>query len=727
MPACQPNLVDKGGKCTHPDCGRDGEKPCVVTQRIPSCDKGLIELPGVCGVKGACGADGQRACQVIERVPSCNANLVEKAGKCERLTCGAEGQRACVVTERIPSCDKGLVEKSGKCSHPDCGRMGERACTLVERVPSCDSGLIEIAGCIGECHGAAGMCMNPNLPLTEPTANWSAVPAKAGADPLRGWADVHVHMFSNLAFGGAVLAGAAWDRTNGVKGALSPDFGTDLDVVSLAGTNLPVRVCPANIPNCGRNLLHGDHVVVPVIDLGFDDSMGARTHDGARSNFGAPLFNGWPTWHTTSHQQVYYKWLERAWRGGMRLMTMLAVNNEVACGASKHVRGSECGKSMPGIDAQLDEAHAFESWHASQPGGGWFVSVKTPEQAEATIRAGKLAVVLGIEVDTLFGCKQKNTCTDAFVASEVDRYFAKDVRHIYPTHDFDGAFAGTAIFMADLNSGNLLIEGSYIEPEPCRSDVVNDLALFPKPAGCNKKGLTPLGVGLIRKLMDKGMLIDVDHMSAKAIDETAALAKEHGNYPLMAGHGLFADMYKKGKNRHERMRTNAQLETLRQLGGLVSVMTQDDPKGPDETACLHSSTSFKLNYEFAVSKLGGRSGAAVPFGSDFNGMASHVGPRYGDEACGGKADQKRAQAPRPRLAYPFVIAGFGKFDNQITGQRTFDFNTDGLAHIGLFPDLIADLELQGTDIEPLMRSAAGYANAWRKGRETNAAAKGKGR
>jgi hypothetical protein len=29
------------------------------------------------------------------------------------------------------------------------------------------------------------------------------------------------------------------------------------------------------------------------------------------------------------HQQMYYRWLERAYRGGLRLMVMLAVNNEV--------------------------------------------------------------------------------------------------------------------------------------------------------------------------------------------------------------------------------------------------------------------------------------------------------------------------------------------------------------------------------------------------------------
>jgi hypothetical protein len=125
------------------------------------------------------------------------------------------------------------------------------------------------------------------------------------------------------------------------------------------------------------------------------------------------------------------------------------------------------------------------------------------------------------------------------------------------------------------------------------------------------KGLTGLGATLIGTLMDTGMLIDVDHMSAKAIDETIALAKQHGNYPLMVGHGLFGDVHASGKNRHERMRTAAQLDQLRLLGSSVSVMTQDEIT--DDPRCLHSSVTFKRSYEYAVGKMGGNTAAAIPF------------------------------------------------------------------------------------------------------------------
>jgi hypothetical protein len=55
---------------------------------------------------------------VTERMPSCDRDLVEIGGKCLHPSCGDPGRRACLVTERIPSCDTGLVERNGLCEAP---------------------------------------------------------------------------------------------------------------------------------------------------------------------------------------------------------------------------------------------------------------------------------------------------------------------------------------------------------------------------------------------------------------------------------------------------------------------------------------------------------------------------------------------------------------------------------------------------------------------------------
>lgn len=761
VPSCDANLLEQQGRCVHPNCGKINQKACKVWQRFPSCDNGLTELRGVCVDSTACGSENQRACLMTERFPSCNRDLIESKGKCVhpdcgklgekacaitvRISscdrdlvevqgrcsdiCGKEGQRACFISERIPSCNTNLVESKGECVRPSCGAAGQRSCKNAERLRSCDVGLAEIPGCTGECYGSTSMCADLKAKVVEPGTNSTPTNAKS-QNPLYGYADLHVHMFAHLTFGGGVFIGAPY-ANGGIAEALKPDYATDLDLVSPLGTELARAKCPATIPNCGKVILHGDHTIP-------DDTAGFGTDDGTDSNFGYPLFNGWPTWRTTTHQQVYYKWLERAYRGGLRVMTMLAVSNEILCKTSKHLRNYDCNNSMLGVDAQLQAAIDFEKWLDNQPGGGWFKIVYDADQAAEVIKQGKLAVILGIESDTLFNCRWNNKCTAEFVNSEVEKYYRMGVRYIFPTHDFDGGFAGTAVWMDVLNAGNRIIEKEWYDVEPCNTtdfvldtnalgSIISRIATagtniiemtkikYPKyteKPSCNKKGLTNLGNVLVTKAMDKGILIDIDHMSAKAVGHTIEMAKKRGGYPLFSGHSLFSEMHKAENKRHERMRTPQQIAELKKLGGLISVMTQDELE--DERDCKHSSRSFAKNYEYLVSKLDGSQVAAIPFGSDFNGLAQHVGPRYGDDACGGNQIQADSELGKKRLKYPFIIKGFGEFDKQVTGQRTFDFNSDGLAHIGLYPDLIADLSLAGVDLEPLMRSAEGYIKSWKK-------------
>src|SRR5690606_15476148 len=144
-----------------------------------------------------------------------------------------------------------------------CGRALQRACPVTERPGigvSCDTGLVEVPGChLADCRGSSGVCYPTTVPpISEPTTNIRQVlPA---TDPMRGFADLHVHMFSNLAMGGGVIVGAAYDPVGGIAKALAPDFGTNLDLVSAANTPIPVTKCPPLVPNCGRNVLHGYHV-----------------------------------------------------------------------------------------------------------------------------------------------------------------------------------------------------------------------------------------------------------------------------------------------------------------------------------------------------------------------------------------------------------------------------------------------------------------------------------
>jgi len=67
------------------------------------------------------------------------------------------------------------------------------------------------------------------------------------------------------------------------------------------------------------------------------------------------------------------------------------------------------------------------------------------------------------------------------------------------------------------------------------------------------------------------------------------------------------------------------------------------------------------------------------------------------------------------ITYPFTsYAGDVEFTAPYLGNRAVDFNTEGMIHIGLFPELIQDARTDAGDeaLEPLFRSAEAYVRMW---------------
>ena len=90
-----------------------------------------------------------------------------------------------------------------------------------------------------------------------------------------------------------------------------------------------------------------------------------------------------------------------------------------------------------------------------------------------------------------------------------------------------------------------------------------------------------------------------------------------------------------------------------------------------------------------------------------------LGWGYGAD-LGGLSDQPAA---RPGLNYPFKgIDGAVTFDRQKTGNRTFDYTTEGVAHYGLYADWLADLrDLGGAGLtQDLMEGAEAYLEMWER-------------
>jgi len=102
---------------------------------------------------------------------------------------------------------------------------------------------------------------------------------------------------------------------------------------------------------------------------------------------------------------------------------------------------------------------------------------------------------------------------------------------------------------------------------------------------------------------------------------------------------------------------------------------------------------------------------AEGFGFDLNGFAGGPRPRFGQDS--------ECQEPQSNpVTYPFTsYDGTITFTEPRLGNRTVDFNTEGMIHIGLLPELIEDVRRDGlsdAELEPLFRSAEGYIRMWER-------------
>ncbi len=550
---------------------------------------------------------------------------------------------------------------------------------------------------------------------------------------LFGFADTHSHILSNFGFGGGgVYHGAPFHRL-GVEHAM--------------GSCEP---------------FHGPEGRADVLGWGFKDNGGdgldettligllasGQLDEPNHATDGWPTFSEWPAQDSSTHQTQYYRWLERAWMSGMRLMVQHAVSNEAFCElmADTGFQPVRWGcEDMLNIDRQLEEIRRMERYIDAQSGGpgeGWFRIVESPAEAREVIADGKLAIVLGIEVPNLFSCyltprPDSPECDADYIESQLDHYYDRGVRVLFPNHKFDNAFTPGDGDRGIIELGNFLTtahwsnyvedcpdvdtvfdRGSvqfggfnkpreeYLSPAPneliqLSMEPLRDLAPYvsevrePPLEGdwCQKAGLTDAGTTLIEGIMKRGIILEIDHLPRRSYLDVFAMLEE-ANYPAAGTHGNTND----GK--------------IYDIGGISKTGFRRcaDPDDPGSTA-----SRFRERRD-SIAAAGGF--PAEGFGFDFNGFAGVPDPRFGPDAdC--------AQPQENPVEYPFdSYAGDVTFTEPSIGERVVDFNTEGMIHIGLVPELIEDARRTGVtdeDLDILFRSAEAYIRMWERSQERAAA------
>lgn len=577
---------------------------------------------------------------------------------------------------------------------------------------------------------AVMMCLCAAMPARAQECSSEHVPVLTDVDTARtprlwGIADTHAHPFANLGFGEHIFWGSPFDTTGDpadTSGALARALGS-----------------------CAP--IHGADGLRDLIGYALAGHMGHAPD-------GMPNFADWPAWNTLTHQQMYVDWLDRAREGGLRLVVALAVHAEALCklrvvDKPRYADHSDPCDDMTVADRQLDAIKRMEAYVDARAGGpdrGWFRIVRTPQEARAAIAKNQLAVVLGIEVDSPFGCHVGH-CTADSVERALDTYVAKGVRTIFPIHLADNAFGGSSLFEDFFYFNTYKLTDDFPRLEHCGDpSLVYHFSLpsivgsiteliglgkpphYTKSPHCNKLGLTPLGDSLVRGMMKRGMILEIDHMSAEAAARTIVLARQW-NYPIAASHTGFLDI-SLGAHRHEGQKTKEQLTAIRETGGMVSaILTQGkegeldqwvDPGAKQGVVndCAESSKAWAQAYLYAVHQMGGNDGPGVGLATDqtFN---PWTGPRFGPHGCGN--DREASQRQSQPVTYPFWVGG-KPFPRSKVGRRDFDFNEDGFAHIGLLPDFIQDLKNVGVDsasLKPLYHSADQYVRMWERAVEAS--------
>ena len=649
---------------------------------------------------------------------------------------------------------------------------------------------------------------------------WSEQIPSAPHVPVWGFADLHTHPMNYLAFGGLNGVRAIW----GVAGGGYADY-----------EKLP-RLIERDLPPCIQG--HGGGITAEAFINGaegrFDPDLSfpavLKTFFTAlfwpayivrHGSSGASGFHTHPSFRYGMHYQTHITQIRRAWEGGLRLMMALAIHNQ---GVEYLMSPIKHGGVVTTSDRQVLDAQVCGIRQLVELNHDWMEIAYSAADARRIIAAGKLAIVLGAELDQ-FGELAGFDSAD----EEIQYLWDLGIRHVTPIHAVDNRLGGASMFEPAYNSLNDLLhrgpenfnarpdqllrvmtsfmqskekEGcgqphdkplgecvTYrFEPEQNRPVIMRSLlflyqltsfitgvnAYDGKSRGmANMQGLTTFGQTYIGELIDRGMLVGLEHMSAESVEGvysvvgSRAAAKGHPEcadlshgvseacaeytYPLYLSHAHFRRLSPvdslvaghpgeypiNGQRPSEYEVGDGLADLIKSTGGLVGQFVAEDPLTlpPDvkppvfPNDCAGSSKSFAYSLTYALHKLG-----RAAIATDYT-IITSVSPRFGPDACWaarpGQGRQKDSPAPdqykrgdqKNRVIYdgggPRSAADLQKVPLKPyrMGDRTSDFNVDGLAHYGLLPDLFQDLENLGISDDvrgSLFSSAEAFLMTWEK-------------
>ena len=547
--------------------------------------------------------------------------------------------------------------------------------------------------------------------------------------PVIGWADAHIHMWGNMGIG-LTIAGKPFD---------------------------PLGVTKA-LPDC--SYAHGPNGFINYIGWFEGENLTHPTD-------GWPTFSYWPTAGSVTHQQAYYKWLERCWLAGQRILVDQIVNNQFGTMARNALPpwNGDTADPMKTIEEELDMAYTFQDYIDAQyggPGQGWYRIVKNAAEARNVISQGKMAVFLSIECSTIFDAKKNDdyianyeqgkiskTTLDAKledIRKQFDHLYERGVRSIFPVHTLDNAFGGAEIYVNVIwNLANKVINGQFFEievsPEPGRTyqelgfPVSPDVAVLLRslyidlpyvPVNVtgmqNARGLTKTGEWLIKELIARGIVVEVSHMGNRMVNKVMDILWD-AKYPgVMESHdwwfgprmikimqlGGLQSRYQ-GYDYNELGVDNMEYApAMRKMKELSATSTpRYESLGDDRFKTFDKIDQVPTSWYDMNDDPSDDLVYGQPMTTDANGICGQ----------GGKPAASLKPLNYDDGSFGALYAGVYstkvqtvRFSKQVTGKRAFDFNKDGTPHIGLVPDRLKFMTIQNKpmDLALIFNGAEAY-------------------
>ena len=353
----------------------------------------------------------------------------------------------------------------------------------------------------------------------------------------------------------------------------------------------------------------------------------------------------------------------------------------------------------------LHELEDYVDAQAGGPGKGFFQIVTDPYEARRVVNQGRMAVIQEIEISELFDCANID---DADVRPGAGRHparrdaqarrplvaAAEQVRQ--PAHR--RALRRRRSPASSSTRATRPAPAQYWSAETCKGPLADNTIetlhaagqhrvqpaarrpsasrrgrrpTYPPAPHCNTRGLTTLGKHVVNRMMDLHMIVNPDHMSQAGVDETLTLLEARDYSGVISPHGWMDP---------------GNWPRLWKLGGMAFPGHSSATSYVDEWKKFRpKSTPYKFGWGY---------------GADLGGL-SHQPEVEGDGA----------------IAYPFKsYDGSVTFERQKTGDRTFDYTKEGVAHYGLYPDWFEDLRRLGGQAmaDDMLAGAESYLEMWER-------------